>query len=320
MDPLAKLLRTTAVLFTAIGCCYASENNDQSLHLRRQLSFSDPATRVRKTQTTSSEDGFCENMDSPIMLDGKFKDFTIDHDNIRLGSPCVFYLRNQDEWGSPAAETCASSLEVLAWLTDRMQEQDEKMIIAYGELIHTLREKEFVNPDGSYMDDDIDTWVTPTSYQLIKDLEPDLWRHFGWSLRVYLGFENTVKFGQLVPHCGHEYNPREFKTTQDYPPIDMYLLQEIESYDDAAGPVVRDNWQGPVYYRDWFFPTQSLQMVTRGLDRPIHLELPANPEKILECLYGDWTKPSKDHANGGRVLCYPKNDDETDAAEEFSLS
>merc|ERR1712244_97671 len=110
------------------------------------------ATRVLKKQPQSSEnDGFCENVESPLTLDGKFKDFTIHHDNIRLGSPCGFYLRSEDEWKSPSIDTCASSLEVLAWLMDRMQEQDEQMIIAYGELIHILREKEFVNPDGSYI-------------------------------------------------------------------------------------------------------------------------------------------------------------------------
>ena len=76
------------------------------------------------------------------------------------------YMRNEEEWISKQQQhtTCqsSSSVEVYAWLMDKVNCFGDKyaFMVAYGELIHLLRDKAMLHPDGSYIDDDFDTWVT----------------------------------------------------------------------------------------------------------------------------------------------------------------
>ena len=49
------------------------------------------------------------------------------------------------------------------------------MMIAYGELIHFHREKDFVNKTtGQYIDDDFDMFASIDTVKLVELLEPEL--------------------------------------------------------------------------------------------------------------------------------------------------
>ena len=105
------------------------------------------------------------------------------------------YFRSNLEWKQKKQQrtTCSSTLEVLSWLMDQVNSRNLTMMIAYGELIHLLREKALIRSDGTYYDDDFDTWVTPSSLETILKLEPDLWNNFGWSIRVFFGVQRAPK-------------------------------------------------------------------------------------------------------------------------------
>ena len=123
---------------------------------------------------------------------------------------------------------------------EQTNSRNETMMITYGGLIHILREREFVRPDGSYIDDDFDTWVTPTSFESILNLEPELWDKFRWTMRIFENCKEHTLFGQLVSACGHEYKEVVGKSLQDHPTIELYVLQTLTN---TTG-VIRDLWQG----------------------------------------------------------------------------
>ena len=82
----------------------------------------------------------------------------------------VDYFRSESEWIEKQQQTiCTPSIDVYAWLMDKVNCFGEgyPLWTAYGELIHLLRDKTLINPDGTYLDDDFDTWVTES----VGDLE-----------------------------------------------------------------------------------------------------------------------------------------------------
>ena len=74
------------------------------------------------------------------------------------------YMRSEEEWLAKQqyTTTCPSSVDVYSWLMEKVNCFGEKhaLMVAYGELIHLLRDRALLHPDGSYIDDDFDTWVS----------------------------------------------------------------------------------------------------------------------------------------------------------------
>jgi len=106
----------------------------------------------------------------------------------------VRYLKTKKEIQD--RNSCAPSMDVLRWITTNVWDKSRTFIIAYGELIHLLREKSFFYPNGSYIDDDIDVWTSFEMFEEIYNLEPELWRRFGWTIRVFHHCEqNYTVFG-----------------------------------------------------------------------------------------------------------------------------
>ena len=69
------------------------------------------------------------------------------------------------------------------------------LIIIYGELIHTFREKNFVHKkSGNYIDDDIIMWVSIQTAKLIAELENELFRLHGWTVRIFVNSNDYVVF------------------------------------------------------------------------------------------------------------------------------
>jgi len=224
------------------------------------------------------------------------------------------YFRSNLEWKQKKQQrtTCSSTLEVLSWLMDQVNSRNLTMMIAYGELIHLLREKALIRSDGTYYDDDFDTWVTPSSLETILKLEPDLWNNFGWSIRVFLRCSDGTKvklgrhktniaiFAQILPVCGHKYHNNEMmameKPVAKYPAIEMYVLQSIGHEQEG---ILRENWQGDFFSENWLLPAKPFPFDMPGFNKTLNLQIPAQSEKLLDCMYGNWHVYSTEHHDKG---------------------
>jgi len=210
------------------------------------------------------------------------------------------YSRSEVEWEDEQKARkdldCRPSLEVLSWLMNQVICDNGTMMMAYGELIHMFREKALARDDGTYFDDDFDTWATPATAQKILRLEPILLREFGWSMRVFYNCHGVALFVQILPVCGHTYVLKASKAVAAFPAIELYILQESEG---EQGAVLRDNWQGTKFPPSWIQPGQLVSFETPGYNGILELQVPADTHSVLKCLYGDWTVYSKQHAPKG---------------------
>uniref|UniRef100_A0A7S2K8T9 Uncharacterized protein n=1 Tax=Skeletonema marinoi TaxID=267567 RepID=A0A7S2K8T9_9STRA len=191
---------------------------------------------------------------------------------------------------------------------DQVNSRNLTMMIAYGELIHLLREKALIHSDGTYYDDDFDTWVTPSSFETILKLEPYLWNNFGWSIRVFFrcseaeGTEeerhktNIAIFAQILPVCGHQYKAVMNKTVAKYPAIEMYVLQSIGHEQEG---ILHENWQGELFSESWLLPAKPFPFDMPGFNKTLNLQIPAQSEKLLDCMYGNWHVYSTEHHDRG---------------------
>mmetsp|Transcript_15985 Transcript_15985/g.20891 ORF Transcript_15985/g.20891 Transcript_15985/m.20891 type:complete len:331 (+) Transcript_15985:51-1043(+) len=212
------------------------------------------------------------------------------------GTTTVEYFKSQDLMISRQNLTnCTNSLDVLAWLMNEINSYNETLMITYGGLIHVLREREFVRSNGEYIDDDFDTWVTPTTFQSIADFEPEIWQKFGWTLRIFKSCRNDTVLGQLVSACGHTYSRGVAKSSQDHPSIELYPLLI-----NATSGRAKDLWQGTAYPTQLLFPQRHLRFHSNGTNATLNLQIPRYSEKILTCLYGNWSVPSKKNAGTGK--------------------
>jgi len=210
------------------------------------------------------------------------------------------YMRSEEEWLAKQqyTTTCPSSVDVYSWLMEKVNCFGEKhaLMVAYGELIHLLRDRALLHPDGSYIDDDFDTWVSVATFQMILSLEPYLWNR-GWSIRVSYSCDNSAIFAQIVPVCGHEYEAEMGKVKDgEYPAIELYVMKKVWSKD--KGWVLRDVFGGNSFPMSWLLPVRPypFEVITPESSTTLNLQLPAQPEKILDCLYGNWHVFSSKHS------------------------
>ena len=198
------------------------------------------------------------------------------------------YARNEhDVRQKKKSQQCTPTLDVLAWLMDLVNRHNETMMMAWGGLIHILREHDFVRENGTFIDDDVDTWVSTATYQLILDHEPDLWNKFGWTMRVFFNCQNFTVFGQLVAACGHKYKTIPGKAKQMFPTIELYPFQIIHN-----GTIVHDIWAQLSVPAQLLFPLIHLPFHSNGTNATLNLQMPHHTEKILTCIYGNWRIPA----------------------------
>jgi UDP-galactose transporter len=102
----------------------------------------------------------------PLLVPPMFRNVSVE---VSVLNACKLeYMRSKEELLAKQKHinttTCQSSVEVYAWLMDKVNscgfDGKHALMIAYGELIHLLRDNAVLRPDGGYMDDDFDTWVT----------------------------------------------------------------------------------------------------------------------------------------------------------------
>lgn len=132
---------------------------------------------------------------------------------------------------------------------------------------------------------------------MILNLEPNLWSLFGWSIRVFYSRDKSATFAQIIPVCGHKYVHKIGKVKDgQYPTIELYVMKEVW-YNDK-GWMLKDIWQGNSFPRSWILPARPypFEVITPESTTILNLQLPAQPEKVLDCLYGNWHVFSSKHA------------------------
>jgi len=206
----------------------------------------------------------------------------------------VKYLRNTTEIMSYFSKSdCASTLDVLAWLMDKINEKKSLSIIAYGNLIHVHREKDFINKTtGDYIDDDVDLWVSFQTAKVIAELEKELFSLFRWTVRSFVNADNYVVFVQTMAACGHQPSTIAGKIKSSKPAIEMYLLPLVKV---NSTYFFKDLWHGAEFTVNMIYPPKRIDLVSSGTTQPLHLQVPRDSFGIMECLYGNWRIPSKEH-------------------------
>lgn len=207
------------------------------------------------------------------------------------------YLRNTvDILEHGKKGNCGSSLDVVAWLMDKVNERDGVLMLAYGELIHLHREKDFVLEDGKYIDDDFDFWAPVQTMKILSELEPEMFDRFGFTLRFFVNDRGYIVFAQILASCGL-LNLKVGKVKSSQPGIEIYPLV----FKDEEGSTLIDLWQGNEFSSDLMYPPKHIQFVSTGLANGtsimLSLHLPNAELDIMTCLYGNWTTPSDKHAD-----------------------
>jgi len=213
----------------------------------------------------------------------------------------VTYLRNTTQSVLRGKEgNCASTLDVLAWLMDELNKRHLILMMGYGGLIHLHREKDFVDSTtGRYIDDDIDTWATLETVAFIGALEEELFNNFGWSMRAFVTGTGYVMFIQMMATCGHVPIATADKCRSSQPAIEVYPLPIVDMGDGTR--IVKDLWQASQFAETLIYPPKCITLQSSGRKDPIHLQVPRESIKLLNCLYGNWNVKSSTHAAMARV-------------------
>jgi UDP-sugar transporter A1/2/3 len=121
---------------------------------------------LEDTATLAYDSCDVEGGEVPLLVPPMFRNVSVE---VSVLSACKLeYMRSKEELLAKQKHinttTCPSSVEVYASLMDKVNscgfDGKHALMIAYGELIHLLRDNAVLRPDGGYMDDDFDTWVT----------------------------------------------------------------------------------------------------------------------------------------------------------------
>jgi len=213
----------------------------------------------------------------------------------------VTYLRNTHELVLRGKKgNCTSTLDVFAWLMDELNKRHLILMIAYGELIHVHREKDFVDSTtGRYIDDDIDTWASFETVAFIGALEEELFNNFGWSMRAFVTGTDDVMFIQMMATCGHVPIAAANKCISSQPAIEVYPLPIVDMGDGTR--IIKDLWQASQFAETLIYPPKCITFQSSARKDPIHLQVPRESIKLLNCLYGNWKVKSSRHASMAHV-------------------
>ena len=167
-------------------------------------------------------------------------------------------LCRQHHWSCPTSNDgapCRGALEVFDWLATKVNDRNGCMIVAYGDLIHLHREKDFVNPTTKeFFDDDIDAWTSLETVSSIAHLEPQLFETFGWTVRLIVTNAEEVRpwgypllrksyvigkeyavLAQAFAVCGHDVETdRSRKVNSTEPTIDLYPIVTIREEEEIS--------------------------------------------------------------------------------------
>lgn len=244
---------------------------------------------------------FRETEEAEIATYGKFAYFFRKRAKVLTDGKFVRYLREvADIAARGKLGKCTPALDVVGWLMDKINAKNGTLMIQAGGLIHIHREKEFISKKtGKYIDDDIDLWASLETVVHIGQLEPELFSRFGWTIRAWINSDDYLVFMNIIASCEHTPKaiPNFIKSSQ--PGIEIYPLAVIAI---NGTPIVKDLWQGTQLPESMVFPPQHIRFNSTGASEPLHLQLPHKALDVLACMYGNWTVPSKEHAEVA-ILC-----------------
>lgn len=189
---------------------------------------------------------------------------------------------------------CTKTLDVLAWLMGQVNTKQGTLMIAYGQLIHIYREKDFFTSRGNYLDDDFDMWASLETVVHLGRLEAEIFLRFGWTVRVFVNSDDYVVFLQIMASCGHVPVQAAAKVKSNQPAIEIYPLPPIHTGKHLR--TVKDLWQGSRFPESMLYPPQHIRFNSTGTSLPLHLQVPHKAIHVLSCLYGNWRAFSQKHA------------------------
>ena len=179
---------------------------------------------------------------------------------------------------------CGKTMDVLQWLTQVMDKHNETMILFAGGLIKVLRDKTFFWKNGTPIDEDIDLLVSFEALGFLYNLEPLLWRKFGWTTRTVMNCEGYSVFVQLIAACGHVLSNQCLKAEQPEPSLEFYAIREF-----------RDVAALGMFWGQECFPSQLILPARRHVFQPpgnssaIDFYIPRYAEEWLSCTYSNWS-------------------------------
>lgn len=222
------------------------------------------------------------------------------------GGPVVSYLRNETEIQERQAKqtSCKPVLDVLAWTMDMINCRNETLMVTYGSLIHMLRDGDFASSNGTFLDDDFDMFSSSGGVEILVHLESLLWDRFGWTLRFFHNCQLETIFGQIFPACGHNISHDVSKIWESIA-IELYILHGPYNDTEAGGiSSYWDSWGGTRIASKDLFPVNHVNFETRAANHSLSLQIPADPDVLLTCIYGNWRLPSTDKGPND-ALCLP---------------
>lgn len=275
-----------------IASSTSNGNRSNSILNPTLLSDDSPMQFLSNTNATSLD---------PVLQNQVFKLPDLDwvkRNNAYASAKLVVYPRDKNdiiEQGSRG--NCTASLDVLAWLLDAVNKEDNSVfMVAYGGLIHLHREGGFVNnATGKWWDDDLDTFVSLDTMIHIAALEKHLFYNFGWTIRYFVSKDKKsyINFAQVFAVCGHtmEWMPNKVRSSQ--PPIELYPIVTVPGVGNEN--TVKDLWTNSKFPESMIFPQKHMTVHSASTAKPLHLQVPHQSIRMLECLYGNWKVPSGEH-------------------------
>ena len=288
------------------------DKEQNAITCRRNTRSYGSTTKYRySTETGLSFAISTDEKNSPQSPDGKLK-LTLPTENSYLqewgGSQTFFtsygtdvrYLRNKAEFSIRSKQgNCANSLDVLSYIMNKVNKRNKVLMMGYGQLIHLHREKDFMDKTTlDYFDDDFDLWATFDTIAYIGgELEQELFEKFGWSMRLFINSDGYLVLMQMMAMCGHKPVRAPTKAWSDYPAIELNPLTIVTiSKENTTKRVTKDLWDGSIFDISLMYPPKCVNLYSVGREKPIPLQIPHKSVKILNCLYGDWTVKSINHA------------------------
>ena len=96
---------------------------------------------------------------------------------------------------------------------------------------------------------------------------------------------------QMMAVCGHRPNTIPDKVVSSEPAIEAYLLPLVKVNQSCY---YKDMWQGGKFPVDMIYPPKNIDFTSNNTS--YHLQLPNDSYGMMECIYGNWTVKSSEHA------------------------
>ena len=194
---------------------------------------------------------------------------------------------------------CASMSNVLDHILKNMSACSLPITLAYGSMLHLVREGGLMQGPGAYFDDDVDLWVSPLALFQLLEMETEILSVFGWATHIFVQNE-VVTFVQIQDICGNKPVGHATKSASQEPGIEVYVLYNTTVNGEHY---MHDFWQASLFSKDMIYPLQDVAWRHGYFPHRFNsnFRLPARSTELLTCLYDEWMRKSSKHAAQGLV-------------------